>query len=272
MTRSFPEAVILESENNSLVAGCLFRTPITIRDPISLLDRTNFLGVRPQAKMRLINVETLGLEEFFGDNVPKYAILSHTWGSEEVSFQWYQSNGPDHAAAKSPMDPLRLGYTKIVHCCAQAQRDGYRYVWVDTCCIDKTSSAELSEAINSMFYWYQQSRGCYVYLERRDILEREDTGGFDYAASFLKSRWFRRGLTVQELIAPGQVEFYGVGWTNIGNRHALRMWLSERTSIPERVLRHPLNRVLNSYSIAQRMSWASYRETTRREDTAYSLL
>src|SRR4051812_21897040 len=104
--------------------------------------------------MRLINTTTLLLQEFVSDEVPNYAILSHRWENEEVTLQDFRSE----------RGVKMVGYTKIKKCCEQALLDGWRYAWVDSCCIDKTSSAELSEAINSMFNWYRDAQVCYAYL------------------------------------------------------------------------------------------------------------
>jgi hypothetical protein len=139
--------------------------------------------------MRLLNVKTLSLEEFIGSNTPPYAILSHTWqAGKEVTLQ---ELGSDEAKSKS-------GYGKIRRTCEQAGRDGLAYAWVDTCCINKESSAELSEAINSMFQWYKHAKVCYVYLE--DV----DANG----SNLQDARWFTRGSTLQELLAPDSIFFY----------------------------------------------------------------
>ena len=103
--------------------------------------------------MRLIHSTTLELREFTDNEIPSYAILSHTWDRDEVSFQDMQSG----AAYK------KGGYAKVMLCARQAVMDGLHWIWLDTCCIDKTSSAELSEAINSMYRWYKGARVCYAY-------------------------------------------------------------------------------------------------------------
>src|SRR6266536_688246 len=144
--------------------------------------------------MWLLNVSSLKLCDFMGKaNSPPYAILSHTWGAEEVSFKDMQ---PENRATAE----RKKGFVKIQGCCNQAQLDGYDWVWVDSCCIDKSSSAELSEAINSMFKWYHDAGICYAYLG--DV----PRGGFDpepknLEDAFSKSRWFTRGWTLQELLA-----------------------------------------------------------------------
>jgi hypothetical protein len=105
--------------------------------------------------MWLLDTDTLQLRLVYDGDEINYAILSHTWGDGEVTFQHMQ----DLATAR-----LMPGFAKIESTCRIARSKGFNYCWVDTCCIDKTSSAELSEAINSMFRWYKQSKLCYVYL------------------------------------------------------------------------------------------------------------
>jgi hypothetical protein len=107
--------------------------------------------------MRLLQSDgdgNLSLTEFFEDDIPEYAILSHRWGAEEVTFRDL-INGTSK---------VKAGYGKIHFCGEQTRRDGLQYFWVDTCCINKSNSTELAEAINSMFYWYQYATKCYVYL------------------------------------------------------------------------------------------------------------
>ncbi|KAL6401311.1 Vegetative incompatibility protein HET-E-1 [Ilyonectria robusta] len=204
--------------------------------------------------MRLINAATVQLEEFYGDAIPEYAILSHRWLDEEVSLQDLQSGAGTSKA----------GYRKIQLCCEQAVRDGLSYAWVDTCCIDKTSSAELTEAINSMYAWYRESAVCYAYIS--------DVTGSSADDTLEKSAWFTRGWTLQELLAPGEVVFYSTAWERLGTRDdgALTGRIALATGIDEAVLRG--NAGLGERSVAQRMSWAAGRTTTRAEDSAYSLL
>jgi hypothetical protein len=132
--------------------------------------------------MRLINTRTLQLEEYFGDSIPEYAILSHTWEQDEVTFQQWQQNTFARTSA---------GYRKITGSCDMARKHHHDYIWVDTCCIDKSSSAELTEAINSMFSWYQKSVVCYCYLV--DVVNVKPGG----VGNFSQSRWFTRGWTLQ---------------------------------------------------------------------------
>jgi hypothetical protein len=203
--------------------------------------------------MRLLESSTLQIKEFSNTSPPPYVILSHTWGSEELSFQDIQ-----HSPVK-----VGKGFQKIQKCCTQAVRDGYQWVWIDTCCIDKTSSAELSEAINSMYKWYKDANVCYAYLD--DV-----AGGvvFDEQA-FKMSRWFTRGWTLQELIAPKFVEFYAADWTEIGTKCSLLKLIMDVTGIQGPVLR---GNEPSTCNVAQRMSWGSQRVTTRPEDMAYCLM
>ncbi|KAJ8128534.1 hypothetical protein O1611_g5099 [Lasiodiplodia mahajangana] len=221
--------------------------------------------------MRLLNVRTRQLQEFIGDAIPPYAILSHTWGEDEVSFE--DLSDPEHTK--------KLGHKKIEGCCQQAIVEGFEFVWVDTCCIDKRSSAELSEAINSMFEWYGKAVICYVYLI--DVPYVEDPEDAYYLRD---SKWFTRGWTLQELIAPPELKFFDAKWSMIFNVDKLGFhWELSRIYGPlikgitgiegwhnYSFLRGPNIRDLNSVPVATRLSWASRRKTTRVEDMAYSLL
>ncbi|KAL9621496.1 MAG: hypothetical protein Q9160_004026 [Pyrenula sp. 1 TL-2023] len=204
--------------------------------------------------MRLINTKTLELHEFFDNDIPKYAILSHTWNRDEMTYQDMQKLDPQTQGT--------AGYIKVAGCCKLAHDEGNRYVWIDTCCIDKTSSAELSEAINSMFRWYQNAEICFVYLADVPF---EDP----YSESFMASRWFARGWTLQELIAPTNVAFYSKSWTFVGTKLSLRQKIFRITGIDIRVLE---GAALNNICVGKKMYWASRRVTTRREDEAYCLM
>jgi hypothetical protein len=201
--------------------------------------------------MRLLDTTTLKLTEFTRD-VPPYAILSHTWGDEEVTFQ----------EIDLPERDKKKGFAKIRWCCQQAKHDALEWAWVDTCCIDKTSSAELSEAINSMYNWYREAQVCYVYME--DVPDPDSD-------RFCSARWFTRGWCLQELIAPRAVEFYSADWREIGTKLSLCEQISEITGIPKEVLLNP-DSALDQCCLAERMSWASARKTSRVEDEAYCLL
>ncbi|KAI6086493.1 HET-domain-containing protein [Hypoxylon rubiginosum] len=213
--------------------------------------------------MWLLNAKTLTLQFFLEDVAPPYAILSHTWGDAEITFTDVQD--PQQAYKQ------KEGWTKVEKCCRQALQDGFEYVWIDTCCIDKSSSAELQEAINSMFRWYRRSQVCYAYLA--DIKPGDDPVAED--SDFRRARWYTRGWTLQELIAPRLLIFFNVAWEAMGTRYGLRSVISAITGISASLFEgSPLNasRALRNASIAQKMSWASGRSTTRSEDTAYCLL
>lgn len=213
--------------------------------------------------MRLIRTGTypLILEEFFDEKIPPYAILSHTWGEGEVSL----------LDMKNGEATLKVGYAKIKYASDQAAEDKYDYVWVDTCCIDKTSSAELSVAINSMYKWYQKAEICYAFLTDVHTNDTISDEALSQPRSVLsKSRWFTRGWTLQELIAPSNVLFFNSAWITFGTKHSLSRVLSNITGVDSSVLDG--TRTLSEVSVAQRMSWASRRQTTRQEDIAYSLI
>ncbi|KAF8862493.1 HET-domain-containing protein [Acephala macrosclerotiorum] len=222
--------------------------------------------------MRLINVNTYEIQEFIGTNIPPYAILSHTWGSEEVTLQDWQDTS---------RRSLKVGFAKIQGACDRAREDGYRYVWVDTNCIDKTSSAELSEAINSMFAWYRDAGCCYVYLA--DVPDAawclNSDGGSDGGLDkdlFCRSKWFTRGWTLQELLAPENVVFFSQNWKRIGTKVDFKTELSQITGIGSDYLvwslEYPKGPIIWEASVAKRMSWMSKRVTTRIEDLAYCML
>jgi hypothetical protein len=266
--------------------------------------------------MRLIDVKTLELQSFNDNNIPKYAILSHTWGPDEVSYQeltWinrmkaFSSSLNQPSLSSSPsssqdeqsaimlasMELLlrgnwssgagssavtkedllkRSGYSKIVKAAKIAKRLGYGWIWIDTCCIDKSSSAELQESINSMYRWYWYAGACIVYLSdvSRPTADKYDTlSGFAQTA-FLSCRWIKRGWTLQELVASSFCNFYYQDWKLMGSKSYFLKELCHATGIPTSVLEEP--RTVHDVSVAERMSWASNRETTRLEDVGYCLL
>ncbi|KAK0752765.1 heterokaryon incompatibility protein-domain-containing protein [Schizothecium vesticola] len=342
--------------------------------------------------MRLINTTTLALREFWGNDTPRYAILSHTWEEEEITYQQFTQLSHEELAKFK-------GFDKIRRTCQLAQHSKIEWAWVDTCCIDKSSSAELTEAINSMFRWYAESAVCYAYLsdlvggtrrrneggrdrkqeeeetrrkreeerkrrdeedgstsrERRErarhdgkrkdepspgpsdakdkhggtinwdiesdarteasdknesdgrLHERHRRDSSSSSSTFLtatrrreearrktpspspsrpqpldplsrqqrieklaRCRWFTRGWTLQELIAPRLLGFYNSTWRFQGEKSTLAPELSEITHISPRVLTNAA--LLATIPVAQRMSWAATRQTTRAEDLAYCLL
>ncbi|THU94983.1 HET-domain-containing protein [Dendrothele bispora CBS 962.96] len=284
--------------------------------------------------MYLLNTRTLTLKSFY-TKIPRYAILSHTWGKKEVTFQDIQhqdkeksdrkvsgersdrevpgdksdrevpedesdkevpgdesnrkmsrddidmedSGSEDSDSEDSDMEDsdsedsgtddgreLEAAWRKIEGACAQARKYDWEWIWIDSCCIDKSSSAELSENINSMYQLYENAGVCYVYLS--DVSSKKDPR--DPRSRFPKSKWFTRGWTLQELIAPSaSVVFLDHLWEEIGTRYTLRDVISAITSIPVQLLE---DGDLTKYSIAQKMSWAAFRKTTRPEDRAYSLM
>ncbi|KAH9888276.1 hypothetical protein F4778DRAFT_773615 [Xylariomycetidae sp. FL2044] len=226
--------------------------------------------------MRLLNAHKLDLVEISEGSAPRYAILSHTWGEEEVTLQdiqvlmrkqWSRALSQTASAIKA-----KKGYIKIQRAAEVAIEYGFDYIWVDTCCIDKTSSAELSEAINSMYRWYNKAAVCYAYME--DVKSGIPTSEVTLFHSLCQaSRWFTRGWTLQELIAPEDVMFHDGDWGYLGSKaqdEDVRASLARITGIDVRVLGGLVQP--SEMSIAAKMKWASHRETTRVEDMAYCLM
>jgi hypothetical protein len=235
--------------------------------------------------MRLLNVKTGALEEFNAATIPKYAILSHTWGDDEVTFlDLFQYQNASllpfrlNPFAGSTSPESRPSYNKIRHARRQAETDGLDYLWADTCCIDKSSSAELSEAINSMFLYYSKAAVCYAYLQdapegfpHKQVEDVVDDLTDLTGRRFVSCRWFSRGWTLQELIAPRRVNFYGGwNWRYLGSKDTLADWIVLATGIDRETLLDPSQ--LRKISVARRMSWAANRNSTRIEDVAYCLL
>ncbi|PTB78744.1 hypothetical protein M440DRAFT_1399860 [Trichoderma longibrachiatum ATCC 18648] len=230
--------------------------------------------------MRLLDARTLELVDVVDNNVPRYAILSHTWGDEEVTIQRLRRLGgcsqlslasPQTLDKKRRATVLKKGYIKISGAAQLAVSRGLDYLWVDTCCIDKTSSAELSEAINSMYLWYEQSAECYAFLA--DVEPPNDAHPDAFHENLRRSRWFTRGWTLQELIAPKLVLFYAKDWTLLGQKDAPANFtkiISEISNIDRDVLDGRIDPL--QLSVSARMAWASHRNTTRLEDTAYCLM
>ncbi|KAK3991124.1 heterokaryon incompatibility protein-domain-containing protein [Cladorrhinum sp. PSN332] len=212
--------------------------------------------MRSKIKMRLINTTTLRLEgQSLSPPASRYGVLSHTWGTtnSEVTYE-EMSSGDTRAQQKS-------GWVKIQQACHHASELGLQYLWVDTCCIDKSNVVEITDAINSMFEWFKGSATCLVYL---DDISSESSGD-----SIATARWFTRGWTLQELIAPPEVRFYSREWNFIGSRFTRSKEIFEITGVDPFVLGGgDIKRVC----AARRMFWASRRFTTRGEDLAYCLL
>ena len=226
------------------------------------------------------------------DGLPQYAILSHTWGpdSDEVTFRDLEHDN----RKKRPNYKQKPGYKKIRFCAEQAARDGLRFFWIDTCCIDKTDNIVLSTSINSMFRWYQDATQCYVYLVDVSIprptshssrllgtllrKKQEPASPFSHSSqppsslweqAFRNSRWFKRGWTLQELVAPASVEFFSKDGHRLGDKSSLEQQIHEITSIPIAALR---GAALSEFDIEERFRWAVGRQTTHDEDLAYCLL
>lgn len=215
--------------------------------------------------MRLLKVDSRG-ELSLTDNlikcIPPYAILSHTWGAEsdEVTF-----NDLRNGSGKS-----KAGYDKLRFCWEQTRKDGLQYFWVDTCCIDKSDTPELQRAISSMFRWYRDAEKCYVYLS--DVAVRTDDNNQakrEWEPDFRQSKWFTRGWTLQELIAPRLVEFFSREGELLGSKRTLEQQIHEITDLPIEALR---GAPLSDFSIEEQLRWAEKRETKWEEDKAYCLL
>lgn len=213
--------------------------------------------------MRVINTATLKLEWFAGlpqsqnGELKDFAILSHTWGANEVTFKEFAD----------PNVSSLTGYHKVKQTCRLARVMGISYAWIDSCCIDKSSSTELSEAINSMFKWYSLAKVAYAYLDDWDREAKLDSGK---SQDLKKCKWFTRGWTLQELIAPKEILFYDASWTLQGSKSSLVAHLSRITNIEKQILKN--TRSLRQVPVATRMSWAAHRSTTIEEDVAYCLI
>ncbi|MCJ1404962.1 hypothetical protein MMC11_008188 [Xylographa trunciseda] len=163
-------------------------------------------------------------------------------------------------------------YDKIQFCGKRAAIDGYKYFWVDTCCINKNSSAEVQEAITAMFRWYRNAGKCYAYLSDVFVTKEDvELPGLSppWEGAFRRSKWFTRGWTPQELLAPATIEFYSAEGILLGDKKSLKHIINEVTGIPLQALQGD---DFSRFSVSQRLSWAKDRQTTRVEDQAYCLL
>jgi hypothetical protein len=186
---------------------------------------------------------------------PPYVILSHRWRDDEVLFADMIENDAVAQAKK--------GYRKLEACSRIALRHGFQYIWCDTCCIDKESSAELSESINSMYKYYAKSAICIAYLD--DVSDQPHP-----ESEFRSSEWFSRGWTLQELIAPRDLHFYSQEWQKLGTKATWSHLTSIASGVDERVLIEA--ETLGQFCVSEKMSWAAHRTTTRLEDRAYALM
>lgn len=224
--------------------------------------------------MRLYNIQTTKFEIIDDANLLEepYAILSHTWAqpsTSELTYQhWVSWLRKDYGYEELV---YTSGFLKILSACALAEKRGYSRIWIDTICIDKSSSSELSEAINSMFAYYKRANICLAYLSDVELMPAEIENNREKALiNFEESRWFTRAWTLQELLAPQSIEFLDKNWVHIGNKESLEARIAAITGIEELYLHSPDE--VFSANIAQRMSWAAKRQATRIEDKAYCLL
>ena len=212
------------------------------------------------------------LATFSTDDLPRYAVLSHTWtDGDEVTYDELMAG-----AGKG-----KAGYAKIRFCGERAAQDGLQYFWVDTCCIDKSNKAELQQVIASMFLWYRRAAKCYVYLADVAMQDKRGQTWFPWGKTlqepskhtwkqaFRQSRWFTRGWTLQELLAPTSVEFYSKDGSRLGDKQSLEQQIHEITGLPIPALQ---GGHLSQFSVNERMSWIEPRQTKLEEDRAYSLL
>ena len=210
--------------------------------------------------MRLLHTTELTFKEFFDGSIPHYCILSHCWGDDEVSYN-------DFLAGRNTNSK---GYAKILAACDYAFRVGdrdhprsllrssYDWIWIDTCCIDKSSSAELTEAINSMYAWYDYADVCFAYLH--DVTSSNDLE--ETLSSFRKSDWHTRGWTLQELLVPRHVCFLDQTWRAFGTKQSLADTISEVTDISSQ---HLFGVFLRSFvSVAEKMTWAGAADKSTR--------
>jgi hypothetical protein len=203
---------------------------------------------------------SFSLTRFIGNNIPSYAILSHVWEADDQEVTFHDLI--NHFGSN------KNGYRKIQFCSEQAERDRLRYFWVDSCCIDKSSSIELQTAINSMFRWYWNSAKCYVYLSDVSMGKCSGFSGLSWEPAFRQSRWFTRGWTLQELLAPQSVEFFSRDGKLLGSKDSLEQQIHEITGIAVKALQGQLSQIGDD----ERRMWAAKRETTIEEDQVYCLL
>ncbi|KIW15144.1 hypothetical protein PV08_05189 [Exophiala spinifera] len=215
--------------------------------------------------MRLLEALTNGefrLTETFPDNeISLYAILSHRWESDdqEVTYEdMIKGQGRDKA-----------GYDKIKFCGEQATRDGLQYFWVDSCCIDKSNGGEYQKAIRSIFHWYRRASRCYVYLSDVFVSPYDSNDIQRWESDFRNSKWFTRGWTLQELLAPRSVEFFSRNGVRLGDKGSLQQQIQQKTGIDIQALQGAR---LTQFSIEERFAWMERWKTTLEEDKAYSLL
>jgi len=240
-----------------------------LRAYLSLADQA--ISTPPHETMRLLRrngANNYELTQPFvdGDTIPSYAILSHTWGEDgdEVSFEDLSSGDNTYKN--------KIGFEKVRFCGEQAHKDSLEFFWIDTGCINKVNKAELAHAIKSMFRWYQKAAKCYVYLTDVSTLNMDENGEprrGTWKLEFRNSRWFTRGWTLQELIAPLELEFFSRQVERLGSRSSLVQQVHEITGIPCSALQGD---PLSLFNIDERLSWKRDRRTKFEEDGAYAMM
>lgn len=228
--------------------------------------------------MRLIDISNpsqLKFVEVSDPSLVRYAILSHVWnkpnGDEaftpEPTFQDL-SLAMKHSRALP--ENVRM-WDKLRGFIRTAAKSGFSLLWADMCCINKENNAETSEAIASMYQWYLCAEVCYTYLQDVPYPSHEpDTLSPPPSTEFSQSIWFKRGWTLQELLASDTLIFLSRDWKVLGTKLGLSQIVHDITNIDVKVLTQECN--LDEVSVACRMSWAAHRVTSRPEDRAYSLM
>ncbi|KAF2467971.1 HET-domain-containing protein, partial [Lindgomyces ingoldianus] len=215
--------------------------------------------------MQLLHFNDSGrlvLTDFAKRTIPPYAILSHRWWGDDLEVHYQEVLNNTYAS--------KDGYRKIRFCAEQAAQDELQYFWVDTCCFDRYNSRERSNAVNSMFRWYQNAAKCYVFLRDVSVATATDAQQQStWEARFQASEWFTRAWTLQELIAPASVEFFSSEGQRLGDKESLLQLIHNITSIPLEALQ---GCPLEKFSVSDRMTWARTRKATEPEDHAYCLL
>lgn len=202
------------------------------------------------------------LESFRRSDAPSYAVLSRTWSedpSDEISFQDIQIGNITN----------RKAFFKLHFCGTQALQDGLVYFWIDTCCIDKSNEIEEKSTVSLMWQIYEAAAICYTLLS--DVSADTTTDGLrsgGWEETMCTSRWFTRGWTLQELLAPQVVEFYSLEGLNLGDKSTLKEHIHRVTGISLGALE---GQELGNFTVEERLSWADRRKTTRGEDWSYSL-
>jgi hypothetical protein len=221
------------------------------------------------------------------DDVTRFAILSHTWERGELSYQDLHGQNDLSGSHLCPPDSdqdsdRKRSFEKLHNFCDIAKEYGTEFAWADNVCIDKSSSAELDESIRSMFSWYRDATICIVYLAQTNDLR-----------DLVHDRWFARGWTLQELLAPRHLKFYSKRW------HPLTEFLNDKISAEDvrklndqrlsrqldllsgailkaagLVMQHVRDFIpgIRHPSLPERMQWIARRVTTRGEDQSYSLM